>query len=111
MRVEHRQRAGGESEVRYIAFPLPITPAFAICYLRCSPRMVAESSAHVNAELKAKRCQPSLECTGDPRRDAGGMPVHAHHGAKGLKPERIGHTIRTAPVCMGYATDWLSIRL
>src|SRR6202040_2736080 len=52
--------------------------------------MVSPSSTDVNSELVAERCQPSLECSDDARRDAGGMPVHAHHGAKGLKPEGIG---------------------
>jgi hypothetical protein len=59
-------------------------------FLRRSPRMVATSSTDVNAQLVAERRQPSLAGTDDARRDAGGMPVHAHHGAKGLKPERIG---------------------
>jgi hypothetical protein len=52
--------------------------------------MAAASSADVNAELVAKRCQPPVERTDNTRRDAGGMPVHAHHGAEGLKPKRIG---------------------
>src|SRR6202162_6702829 len=59
-------------------------------FLRRSPRMVAASSTDVNAQLLAERRQPSLEGTDNARRDTGGMPVHTHHGAKGLKPERIG---------------------
>jgi hypothetical protein len=52
--------------------------------------MVAASSTDVNAQLVAERRQPSLEGADNTCRDTGGMPVHAHHGTKGLKPERIG---------------------
>jgi hypothetical protein len=59
-------------------------------FLRRSPRMVASPSTDMNSELATERRQPSLERADDARRDAGGMPVHAHHCAEGLKPERIG---------------------
>src|ERR1700746_1486769 len=58
--------------------------------LRRFPRMLAASSADVNPQFVAERSQSPLKSADDTCRDAGGMPVHAHHGAKGLKPEGIG---------------------
>jgi hypothetical protein len=46
----------------------------------------------VNAELLLKRSQPALQGADHTRRDTGGMPVHAHHGAERLEPERVGET-------------------
>src|SRR5712675_59766 len=58
--------------------------------LRRLPRMLAASTADVNAELVPKWCQPPLESPDDARRDSGRVPVHAHDGAERLKPERTG---------------------
>jgi hypothetical protein len=49
--------------------------------------MAAASSADVNAKFVAERGQPSLERANDARRDAEGMPVHAHHAAKGTRKD------------------------
>ena len=46
-------------------------------------------AADVDAELLLQRRQPALERADDAGRDAGGMPVHPHDGAEGLKPKRI----------------------
>ena len=51
--------------------------------------MFAASSADVNAELMTERHQSAFEGTKNARRNAGRMPVHAHNGAKRLKPEGI----------------------
>jgi hypothetical protein len=53
-------------------------------------RSLPASSAHVNAEFVLEWCQSPLERPDHARRDAGRMPVHAHDGAKRLKPEGIG---------------------
>src|SRR5690606_13532337 len=55
----------------------------------CLARMRALAAAHVNAELPLERREPSLERPHDARRNAGRMPIHAHDGAEGLKPERM----------------------
>jgi hypothetical protein len=52
--------------------------------------MLAASAADVNPELAAKRPQAPLERADGAGGDAGGMPVHAHDGTEGLKPEGIG---------------------
>ena len=52
--------------------------------------MLAAPAADVNAEFALQRGQAALESADDARRDARGVPVHSHHGAEGLKPERIG---------------------
>jgi len=51
--------------------------------------MLAAPAADVEAEFAIKRSEPALEGSEYARRDAGGMPVHPHNRAKGLKPERM----------------------
>jgi hypothetical protein len=50
-------------------------------------RVPAATAANVNAELMMQRLQPALERADHARRDARGMPVHAHDAAEGLEPE------------------------
>ena len=57
--------------------------------LRRLARMLAAAAAHVNAELALQRREPALQCADHARRDAGRVPVHAHHGAERLEPERM----------------------
>ncbi|MDR6138106.1 hypothetical protein QE438_001410 [Pseudoxanthomonas sp. SORGH_AS 997] len=54
------------------------------------PRMPAAPAAHMQAQLARQRRQPALERADHAGGDAGGMPVHAHHRAEGLEPERMG---------------------
>jgi len=49
--------------------------------------MLAAAAADMDAELPLERPEPALERADDARGDAGGMPVHPHHGAEGLEPE------------------------
>src|SRR6266436_2657923 len=51
--------------------------------------MLAASAADVNAELALKRCKAALQGADDAGGNAGGMPVHSHHRAERLKPERM----------------------
>jgi hypothetical protein len=53
------------------------------------PRMPAPAAADMKAELIGERGQAPLQRTDDAGGDAGGMPVHAHHGAERLEPERM----------------------
>jgi hypothetical protein len=70
--------------------------------LRRLARMLAASAAHENAELALQRVEPALERAEHARRDAGGVPVHPHHGAERLEPERMRETAQqlVAPVMM-----------
>src|SRR5215472_11572605 len=43
----------------------------------------------MNAELARKRLETALKRADNTRRDPGGMPVHAHHGAERLEPEWV----------------------
>src|SRR5262249_50691124 len=52
-------------------------------------RMLAAPAADVDAKLSLQRREPALERTEHGSGDAGGMPVHPHHGAERLKPERM----------------------
>jgi hypothetical protein len=52
-------------------------------------RMLAAAAADVNAELAGKRLEATLQRADHARRDAGGVPVHAHHRAERLEPERV----------------------
>ena len=52
--------------------------------------MFPASVTDMDPELLLKRSQPALQRADNARRDAGGMPVHAHHGAERLKPEWMG---------------------
>src|SRR5437899_8811723 len=51
--------------------------------------MLAASAANVNAKFVLKRPQAALQGADDACGNAGGMPVHSHHRAKRLKPERM----------------------
>lgn len=55
---------------------------------RCA-RMPPTPTTDMDAQLARQRRQPTLECAHHAGGDAGGMPVHPHHRAKGLKPERM----------------------
>jgi hypothetical protein len=57
--------------------------------LRGLPRVPAATAADMDAELLLQRLEAALQRADDARRDAGGVPVHAHHGAEGLEPERV----------------------
>ncbi len=50
-------------------------------------RMGAAAAADVQAELLFERAEAALQRADDAGGDARGMPVHPHHGAKGLEPE------------------------
>jgi hypothetical protein len=52
-------------------------------------RMPAAAAAHMQAELALERREPALERTDHAGGDAGRMPVHPHHGAERLEPERM----------------------
>ena len=58
-------------------------------FVRRAARMLAAAAADVKAKLAFKRAQAALERAEHARGDAGGMPVHSHHGAERLKPERM----------------------
>ena len=51
--------------------------------------MFAASTADVNAEFVTARRQSPLQGSNDTRRNARGVPVHAHDGTERLKPEGI----------------------
>jgi len=48
------------------------------------------AAADMNTKLSLKRGQAALQGADHAGGDAGGMPVHPHDRAEGLKPERIG---------------------
>ena len=52
--------------------------------------MRALAAAYINAEFMLNRRQTALQGADDAGRDPGGMPIHAHDGAEGLKPEGVG---------------------
>jgi len=52
-------------------------------------RMLAAAPADMNAEFARHRLEAALQRADHARRDARGMPVHAHHRAERLKPERM----------------------
>src|SRR5439155_6976288 len=62
----------------------------------------ATPSADVNSELVLERAEPALQCTDHRGRDAGGVPVHPHHGAERLEPERVRQPLekRVASIVM-----------
>jgi hypothetical protein len=66
----------------------------ALCHgeqlLRCLSRVAPPATTHVHTELILNRSEPALERADHAGGDATGVPVHAHHGAEGLKPERVG---------------------
>lgn len=54
------------------------------------PGMRATPAADMQAELVRHRLQPALQRPDHAGGDAGGVPVHPHHGAEGLEPEGVG---------------------
>src|SRR5438552_12248377 len=56
----------------------------------------------MDPKLVAERRKTALQRSDDARRDAGGVPVHAHNGAERLEPERVGEASQqlVAPVVM-----------
>src|SRR4051795_12747148 len=54
--------------------------------------MKPAAAADVEAELTGARVEPALQRPHYRRRDAGGMPVHAHDAAVGLEPERVAQS-------------------
>src|SRR6185369_7745166 len=52
-------------------------------------RMAAAAAADEDPELILYRSKTALERTHHARRDAGGVPVHSHHRAERLEPERM----------------------
>jgi hypothetical protein len=50
-------------------------------------RMFSPAAADMNASLQ--RRQPALQCADHGRCDAGRVPVHSHHRAERLEPERM----------------------
>ena len=52
--------------------------------------MPAAAATDMDAKLVRERGQATLQRADHAGRDARGMPVHAHHRAEGLEPERVG---------------------
>ena len=61
-------------------------------FIRRAARLFAAAPAEINAEFVRARVESAFEGTEDGGRNAGGMPVHAHHGAERLEPEGIADT-------------------
>jgi hypothetical protein len=55
-------------------------------------RMPAAPAAHVDPQLGSDRRQPALERAEHAGGDARRVPVHPHHAAERLEPERIGQS-------------------
>src|SRR5207253_2378561 len=53
------------------------------------PRVGAAPAADVNAELAAAQRERALQRPEHARGDAGRVPVHPHHRAERLEPERL----------------------
>ena len=58
-------------------------------FLRRLPRMSAAPAADVDAEFPGERRQAALQRADHAGGDAGRMPIHPHHGAERLEPERM----------------------
>ena len=52
--------------------------------------MFAAAATDMNPKLIRERNQAALQGADHARCDARGMPIHAHHRAEGLEPERVG---------------------
>ena len=65
-------------------------------------RMLAAAAADIDAELILQRSEPALQRADHRGGDARGMPVHSHHGAERLEPERMRQPLekRMATVMM-----------
>ena len=61
-------------------------------FVRRLPRMPAAAAADMDAEFARERREAALQRADHAGRDAGGMPVHPHHGAERLEPERMRQT-------------------
>src|SRR3954468_15651514 len=64
--------------------------------------MPSTPAADVDPELARKGREAALERADDAGGDAGGVPVHSHHGPEGLEPERVGQPAQeiVSPVMM-----------
>src|SRR3954452_4553010 len=58
-------------------------------FIGCLPGMLPPAATDVNAKFALERSKTALQGADDAGGDAGGMPVHSHHGAERLKPERM----------------------
>src|SRR5690606_20811380 len=56
---------------------------------RRASRLPSAAAADIDAELVLERREPPFQRTDDARRDARRVPVHPHHGAERLEPERM----------------------
>src|SRR5258708_5193055 len=56
--------------------------------LRRLARILSAPAAHMKPKFFLKRFQPTFKRADHARGDTGRVPIHAHHGAKGLEPER-----------------------
>src|SRR3954447_11455288 len=65
-------------------------------------RMLAPAAADIDAELVLERTKSALQRADHGSGDAGGVPVHPHHSAERLEPERMGQPLeeRIATVMM-----------
>src|ERR1019366_7039113 len=54
--------------------------------------MPAAAAADMDADFARERRESAFERADHARGNPRGMPVHPHHGAEGLKPERMGET-------------------
>src|SRR5262249_47582348 len=57
--------------------------------LRRQRGLMAPTAADMQTKLAAERSEPALKRSEHARGDARGMPVHSHHRAERLKPERM----------------------
>src|SRR3954453_6547186 len=53
-------------------------------------RVPATAAADVDTQLGPQRLESALQRTDDTGGNSRGMPIHSHHCAEGLEPERIG---------------------
>ena len=56
--------------------------------------MPTPATADMNAEFARQGLQATFERADHAGRDAGRMPIHTHHGAKRLKPERMRQALQ-----------------
>jgi hypothetical protein len=58
-------------------------------FVGSAARMPAPPTANIKAQFAGPRIQAAFERSHDRGCDPRGMPVHPHHGAERLKPERV----------------------
>lgn len=65
-------------------------------------RVLTSAATDINSELVLKRSEPALQCADHGGGDAGRVPVHSHHCAERLEPERMRQPLeeRIAAVMM-----------